>query len=636
MADCFRRPDPLSFEGNVADNCRIFEQEYDIFIAAAHHDKPAKTRAYILLNLAGPEAIERERSFAYAAEVRAPGENGAVLTPAESREDPECLKRKFREICNPQQNKTMERHKFHSRNQKQGETIESFISDLRIKAKACHFGELTDELICDRIVCGINSESLRKALLRDSDLTLTKAISICRIHEMTEENNKTLAMPQTPTNVDAVHPISSRRRQYTRQRPRIEQSDSPTITNCKNCGNNHVAKKEKCPAFGQLCHNCKKMNHFKKCCRLRCQFGPKKANYKKTIHELEMDKPPVYDDTFYVDGIEFDRSVDTVNSFMAEQEEGFVTLHINKTPIEVKVDTGAKCNVMSQTTFERIATNAQPVEQESTPNLVAYGGGETKGLVTLLCSLKGQSHSLPFFLVDQEVQPLLGFRACLDMGIVMMSPHVHLVSMESGTEQILKDYKDLFTDELGELPVTYSMTVDPSVQPIVRPAHRIPLAMQDRIKAELDHMQSLSVITPVSEPTDWVSSMVVTHKKDRQEIRLCINPKDLNTALKRPHHPMRNVEEVASQMSGATVFSVLDAKNSFWQIRLDRKSSMMTTFSTPFGRYRFLRMPFGINSASEVFQRSMEQLFSGYPCAIIVDDIIIGGHDAAEHDVNLN
>ncbi|KAL1279192.1 hypothetical protein QQF64_025865 [Cirrhinus molitorella] len=637
MADCFRRPDPLSFEGNVADNWRIFEQEYDIFIAAAHHDKSAKTRAYILLNLAGPEAIERERSFVYAAEVRAPGENGAILTPAETREDPECLKRKFREICNPQQNKTMERHKFHSRNQKQGETIESFISDLRIKAKACHFGELTDKLICDRIVCGINSEGLRKALLRDSDLTLTKAISICHIHEMTEENNKTLAMPQAPSNVDPVHPVSRRRSQYTRQKPKTDHNDLPTITNCKNCGNNHVAKKEKCPAFGQLCHNCKKMNHFKKCCRSHCQFGPKRTSYKKTVHELEIDKAPVNDDTFYVDGIEFDRCVDTVNPFIAELEEGFVTLHINKTPIEVKVDTGAKCNVMSQTTFKRIAKDEQSVKQESSPNLVAYGRGriETKGLVTLLCNLKGQSHLLPFFLVDQDVQPLLGFRACLDMGIVTMSPHVHLVSMENSTEQILKENKDLFTDELGELPITYSMTIDPSVQPVVRPAHRIPLAMQGRVKAELDRMQSLGVIAPVSEPTDWVSSMVVTHKKDRQEIRLCINPKDLNTAIKRPHHPMRSVEEVASQMSGATVFSVLDAKNSFWQIRLDRKSSMMTTFSTPFGRYRFLRMPFGINSASEVFQRSMEQLFSGYPCAIIVDDIIIGGRDAAEHDINL-
>lgn len=74
---------------------------------------------------------------------------------------------------------------FHSQNQKQGETIESFISDLKIKAKNCQFGDLTDELICDRI------DNKRKTLLRDNDLTLSKAISVCRIHKTTEENTKT-------------------------------------------------------------------------------------------------------------------------------------------------------------------------------------------------------------------------------------------------------------------------------------------------------------------------------------------------------------------------------------------------------------------------------------------------------------
>ena len=222
------------------------------------------------------------------------------------------------------------------------------------------------------------------------------------------------------------------------------------------------------------------------------------------------------------------------------------------------------------------------------------------------------------------------------MGIVQMSPDIHHVSTEDDfSTYILSQYKDLFSVELGKLPVTYSMTVDPSVQPVVRPAHRIPVAMQDRVKAELERMQRIGVITPVSQPTDWVSSMVAAHKKGKDEIRLCINPQDLNKALKRPHHPMRSVEEVAAQMAGATVFTVLDAKNSFWQIPLDKKSSLMTTFSTPFGRYRFLRMPFGINSASEVFQRSMEQLFAGYPCSVIVDDIIIGGRSTAEHDANL-
>ena len=90
-----------------------------MFIAAACSTEPKKTQAYILLNLAGGEAIEREKSFTY-------GEG-------ESKEDPECLKRKFGELCNPQANVTMERHKFNTRVQQRGESIQSYVSDLKNK-----------------------------------------------------------------------------------------------------------------------------------------------------------------------------------------------------------------------------------------------------------------------------------------------------------------------------------------------------------------------------------------------------------------------------------------------------------------------------------------------------------------------
>ena len=98
---------------------------------------------------------------------------------------------------------------------------------------------------------------------------------------------------------------------------------------------------------------------------------------------------------------------------------------------------------------------------------------------------------------------------------------------------------------------------------------------------------------------------------------------------------MRTVEDVASRMPNAAVFSTLDARSGFWQIKLDYESSLLTTFSTPFRRYRFLRVPFGITSASEVFQRAMEELFAGYPCAIIVDDLLVWGEGTVEHDANL-
>lgn len=94
---------------------------------------------------------------------------------------------------------------------------------------------------------------------------------------------------------------------------------------------------------------------------------------------------------------------------------------------------------------------------------------------------------------------------------------------------------------------------------------------------------------------------------------------------------MRTIEAVGAQMPNFTVFSVQDVKCSSWQITLDFKSSMLTTFNSPFGRFCFLRMPYGINSASEVFQSAVEQIFAGYSCAVIVDDIITGGRDMKEH-----
>ncbi|KAG1933834.1 hypothetical protein F2P79_020360 [Pimephales promelas] len=118
------------------------------------------------------------------------------------------------------------------------------------------------------------------------------------------------------------------------------------------------------------------------------------------------------------------------------------------------------------------------------------------------------------------------------MKLVTLSRDVHQLSVNTDINlphKIFTEYADLFKDELGKLRVTYSMKIDPDVQPVVRPTRRIPVAMQDRVKAELERMTDLGVITPVSEPTEWVSSMVATNKKQTKDIRICIDPQDLNT-----------------------------------------------------------------------------------------------------------
>ena len=106
---------------------------------------------------------------------------------------------------------------------------------------------------------------------------------------------------------------------------------------------------------------------------------------------------------------------------------------------------------------------------------------------------------------------------------------------------------------------------------------------------------------------------------------------------------MPTIEEIATRLNGAKLFSVFDASNGFWQVELDEESSMLTTFNTPFGRYRWKRIPFGINSAPEVWQRRMREHIEGLKgVEVIADDFVIVGYGnipaewQSDHDQNVH
>ena len=215
----------------------------------------------------------------------------------------------------------------------------------------------------------------------------------------------------------------------------------------------------------------------------------------------------------------------------------------------------------------------------------------------------------------------------LSFNLIQLHSEVHEVdTTDTFRAAILGEYQDLFQGDLGNIPIVYKMKLDANVTPVIRPLHRIPLAMEESVKRELDRMVKIGAIIPVFKPTGWVSQMVATKKTDGS-VRICIDPRDLNKALKQPHYPMRTVEDIALCMPNAIVFSTLDARSGFSEIKLDHESSLLTTFNTPFGRFHFLHMLFGITSASEVFQHVMEELFAGYPYAIIVDDLLVWGRE---------
>ena len=199
-----------------------------------------------------------------------------------------------------------------------------------------------------------------------------------------------------------------------------------------------------------------------------------------------------------------------------------------------------------------------------------------------------------------------------------------VISCNQDVDEILKKYEDVF-DGIGCLEGTYQIKIDPTVSPVVHPPRKIPFTQGEKVKEELDRMEKLGVIRKAEGPTEWVSSLVVVEKPNGK-VRLCLDPRDLNKAIQREHYPMKSVEEVAAELSDAKVFSVLDATSGFWHIKLDEKSSELLTFNTPFGRYQYLRMPFGINSAPEIFQKRMTQAFEDLSgVKTIAGDILVLG-----------
>ena len=136
-------------------------------------------------------------------------------------------------------------------------------------------------------------------------------------------------------------------------------------------------------------------------------------------------------------------------------------------------------------------------------------------------------------------------------------------------------------------------------------------------------MERLDVIEKVTEPTDWVCSML-TIIKPNGSLHICIDPRHLNEAIQWEHYPMQTIKEVTTRMPGATYFSVLDASSGYWQINLDQESAKLCTFNSPFGRYMFKHLPFGLSSAQDIFQKVMTDMFKGIDgIEVVVDDILV-------------
>ena len=176
------------------------------------------------------------------------------------------------------------------------------------------------------------------------------------------------------------------------------------------------------------------------------------------------------------------------------------------------------------------------------------------------------------------------------------------------------------------------LQLKPDVLPVAQPVRRIPFSLRAKVEVKIQELIDKDVIEPVEEPTSWVSLEVVVPKANG-DVWLCDDLRCVNKATIPMRHPIPRMEELLHDTSCSRVFSKLDLKWGNHQIELHPESWNVTTFVTHCRLYRYKRLPFGVNAASEIHQHEIQKIIQGIPAvANISDDIIIHSENVEEHE----
>ncbi|UYV68177.1 K02A2.6-like, partial [Cordylochernes scorpioides] len=474
---------------------------------------------------------------------------------------------------------------------------------------------MTEEMIRDRLVLGIIDKQTKRQLISDPQLTLQKAIDVCKANESANKQIENL----TKNTQEEVNKLNIRKKT-------VNQNNMKKNIPCRYCATFHEHNRQKCPAWNQTCRKCNKKNHWAKVCKSRM----------RTVQSLESQNSNDEQEDCY--------SLEYVSEISARKLMTKLELELNgyKESIICQIDTGATVNVLNFADLCKIMQDGNPSLKPSYIKLRCYGGEilKPRGQIKINCSHQSKQHPIVFQVIDHWENPILSAETCQKLNLIEIKADLcKIESTWTKQNNLLDKYKDIF-EGIGCLQGEYKLETDPTIKPIKQAPRRVPITLRKELKEKLIDMEKKNIIAKVDYPTDWISNLVLV--KSTKKLRICIDPQELNVALKRAEYPIPTIEEIIPNLQNAKIFTVVDTKDGFWNVKLSDESSNLTTFWTPFGRYKFLRMPFGLKTASEEYQRRLYEIFQGLEgIEIIADDILIlGKGDSYEealkdHDRNL-
>ena len=393
------------------------------------------------------------------------------------------------------------------------------------------------------------------------------------------------------------------------------------------CGRSPHSSRSVCPAKNDTCHGCGKRGHWKHVCKGTSVKTASEINagpYPQVAHILSHDAHQIHPAP---KGIFVDLDVSPSN----------ISLSTHR--VKFQVDSGCSCNTMHITDIKKMG-NVQL--DPSTVRLRDYSKITipTRGQATLHCTHRGTHYEVVVQVITSQryYTPLLGLTDSTRIGILnydvdtvnQLDANLSLSGPpppgELTLDYIKHAYSHLF-EGLGDLGTPPSFTLNPEITPFQAPPHPCSAPKISIIKEALDKLIETGQLVRVTEPTPWISNTVVRERpasaSKPAKVRICLDPSQtVNKAIIRPVYPIPTLEENIHGFNQAKVFSTFDIKDAFQVIKLTKESSMLSTMHTPWGRYRWTRLPFGISSAPEEFQRRIHDVLCGMDGIInIADDI---------------
>ena len=227
-----------------------------------------------------------------------------------------------------------------------------------------------------------------------------------------------------------------------------------------------------------------------------------------------------------------------------------------------------------------------------------------------------------------------GVQKYVFLNSISMSPEVNLTDIP-----IVKDFSEVFPSDVPGLPpireVEFSIDITPGTGPVSTSPYRMsPLEMLE-LKNQLEDLKSKGFIRPSVSP--WGAPVLLVKKKDGKS-RLCVDYRQLNKVTIKNRYPLPRIDDLMDQLRGAMVFSKVDLKSGYHQIRVKEQDIPKTAFRTRYGHYEYLVMPFGVTNAPAIFMDYMNRIFHPFLdkfVVVFIDDILIYSKNEDEHKEHL-